>query len=112
MARQHGLHGGPCGVQLKCRRGCVCIPIHKHIRTPHTRLTDFSTHTVAPCPHRSGSNDDWYWLYASVAARSNGLLVSNDEMRDHIWNLLRPKHFLKWKDRHVARCVLGVYGLS
>jgi len=50
-----------------------------------------------------GSNDDWYWLYATVAARGAGLLVSNDELRDHIFQLLRPKHFLKWKQRHIAR---------
>ncbi len=30
------------------------------------------------------------------------MLVSNDELRDHIWSLLRPKHFLKWKARHIA----------
>jgi proteinaceous RNase P len=29
-------------------------------------------------------------------------LVSNDELRDHIWALLRPKHFLRWKVRHIA----------
>ncbi|KAG1673177.1 hypothetical protein FOA52_015288 [Chlamydomonas sp. UWO 241] len=49
-----------------------------------------------------GSNDDWYWLYATVRARSAGLLISNDELRDHIWGMLRPKHFLKWKSSHIA----------
>lgn len=49
-----------------------------------------------------GSNDDWYWLYATVRAKAAGLLISNDELRDHIWSLLRPKHFLKWKSRHIA----------
>ena len=34
-----------------------------------------------------------------MRARDGGLLVSNDELRDHIWSLLRPKHFLKWKVR-------------
>ena len=34
-----------------------------------------------------------------MCARGEGLLVSNDELRDHIWSLLRPKHFLKWKVR-------------
>jgi hypothetical protein len=29
--------------------------------------------------------------------------VSNDELRDHIWAMLRPKHFLRWKVRHIAR---------
>ncbi|GIL84255.1 hypothetical protein Vretimale_15878 [Volvox reticuliferus] len=49
-----------------------------------------------------GANDDWFWLYACVRAKHNGLLVSNDELRDHIFSLLRPKHFLKWKERHIA----------
>lgn len=43
-----------------------------------------------------------YWMYACVCARDKGLLVSNDELRDHIFSLLRPKHFLKWKERHIA----------
>ncbi|KAJ9533160.1 hypothetical protein QJQ45_018250 [Haematococcus lacustris] len=51
-------------------------------------------------PH--GSNDDWYWMYAAVRARHQGLLVSNDELRDHIFSLLRPKHFLKWKAHHIV----------
>eukprot|EP00195_Chlamydomonas_chlamydogama_P011324 CAMPEP_0202898880 /NCGR_PEP_ID=MMETSP1392-20130828/7280_1 /ASSEMBLY_ACC=CAM_ASM_000868 /TAXON_ID=225041 /ORGANISM="Chlamydomonas chlamydogama, Strain SAG 11-48b" /LENGTH=681 /DNA_ID=CAMNT_0049584935 /DNA_START=125 /DNA_END=2170 /DNA_ORIENTATION=+ len=49
-----------------------------------------------------GSNDDWYWLYATVKAKHKGLLISNDELRDHIFSLLRPKHFLKWKSRHIV----------
>ena len=43
-----------------------------------------------------------YWLYATVRARERGLLISNDELRDHIFTLLRPKHFLKWKERHIV----------
>ncbi|KAG2439819.1 hypothetical protein HYH02_010453 [Chlamydomonas schloesseri] len=50
-----------------------------------------------------GANDDWFWLYACVRAKRRGLLVSNDLLRDHIFSLLRPKHFLKWKQRHIAR---------
>eukprot|EP00879_Flechtneria_rotunda_P013849 GHRR01014465.1.p1 GENE.GHRR01014465.1~~GHRR01014465.1.p1 ORF type:complete len:236 (+),score=83.39 GHRR01014465.1:2329-3036(+) len=50
-----------------------------------------------------GSNDDWYWMYATVHARENGLLMSNDLLRDHVWNLLRPKHMLKWTQRHIVR---------
>jgi proteinaceous RNase P len=59
-----------------------------------------------------GSNDDWYWLYASVRARGKGLLVTNDEMRDHVFQLLRPKHFLKWKERHVVRYDFGGAGAA
>ncbi|KAJ8767717.1 hypothetical protein K2173_020657 [Erythroxylum novogranatense] len=49
-------------------------------------------------PH--GSNDDWYWLFAAVKLRC--LLVSNDEMRDHIFELLGSDFFLKWKERHLV----------
>jgi proteinaceous RNase P len=59
-----------------------------------------------------GSNDDWYWLYASVRARGRGMLVTNDEMRDHVFQLLRPKHFLKWKERHVVRYDFGGAGAA
>ncbi|KAJ6403071.1 hypothetical protein OIU84_015064 [Salix udensis] len=38
-------------------------------------------------PH--GSNDDWYWLYAAVKLRC--LLVTNDEMRDHIFRTNRKR---------------------
>ena len=47
-----------------------------------------------------GSNDDWYWLYGTVAARQRGVLVSNDKMRDHHFELLRPKYFIRWRHHH------------
>ena len=36
-------------------------------------------------------------MYAAVKAGREGLLISNDEMRDHIFQLLAPKFFYKWK---------------
>ena len=36
-------------------------------------------------------------MYAVVAAGPQGVLLSNDEMRDHIFQLLAPKFFYKWK---------------
>lgn len=56
-----------------------------------------------------GSNDDWYWLYGVVRAGEAGVLVSNDEMRDHIFELLRPRFFLRWKAHHQCRYSVG-YG--
>lgn len=47
-----------------------------------------------------GTNDDWYWLYAAAVGKS--LAVTNDQMRDHNFQMLSPKHFLKWKERHQA----------
>jgi proteinaceous RNase P len=53
----------------------------------------------------AGSNDDWYWLYAAVASGVDAFLVSNDEMRDHVFQMLpAPKLFQRWKERHQARC--------
>ncbi|GAB4833636.1 Proteinaceous RNase P 1, chloroplastic/mitochondrial, variant 3 [Ancistrocladus abbreviatus] len=49
---------------------------------------------ATPC----GSNDDWYWLYAAV--RSKCLLVTNDEMRDHLFQLLGNGFFPRWKEKH------------
>ncbi|KAL2511101.1 Proteinaceous RNase P 3 [Abeliophyllum distichum] len=48
-----------------------------------------------------GSNDDWYWLYAAVKLKC--LLVTNDEMRDHIFELLGSSFFLRWKERHQVK---------
>ncbi|PIN25412.1 Ribonuclease P [Handroanthus impetiginosus] len=48
-----------------------------------------------------GSNDDWYWLYAAVKLKC--LLVTNDEMRDHIFELLGSNFFFRWKERHQVR---------
>ena len=40
-----------------------------------------------------------YWLYAAVSMRC--LLVSNDEMRDHVFATLGNDFFFpKWKERH------------
>jgi proteinaceous RNase P len=48
----------------------------------------------------TGSNDDWYWMHAVVKAGRQGRLISNDQMRDHIFQLLSPKFFPKWRERH------------
>ncbi|KAJ0989250.1 hypothetical protein J5N97_007606 [Dioscorea zingiberensis] len=46
----------------------------------------------------TGSNDDWYWLYAAIKCKS--LIITNDEMRDHIFQILGNDFFPKWKERH------------
>uniref|UniRef100_A0A7N0RC66 ribonuclease P n=1 Tax=Kalanchoe fedtschenkoi TaxID=63787 RepID=A0A7N0RC66_KALFE len=47
-------------------------------------------------PH--GSNDDWYLLYAAVKLKC--LVVTNDELRDHIYELLGQSFINQWKERH------------
>lgn len=39
-----------------------------------------------------------YWLYAAIKFKC--LLVTNDEMRDHIFQLLGNDFFPRWKERH------------
>lgn len=41
-------------------------------------------------------------LRARLAPQGAGLLVTNDQLKDHIWAMLRPKHVLKWRERHIA----------
>lgn len=48
-----------------------------------------------------GSNDDWYWLYGAASQCEKGILVSNDKLRDHVFDLLRPRFFLKWKNNQI-----------
>lgn len=35
-------------------------------------------------------------------AQGEGLLITNDQLKDHIWAMLRPKHIFKWRERHIA----------
>lgn len=57
-----------------------------------------------------GSNDDWYWLYASVSCKC--LLVTNDEMRDHLFQLLGTSFFPRWKEKHQIRLSVSRNGLK
>ncbi|KAJ8629536.1 hypothetical protein MRB53_022859 [Persea americana] len=56
----------------------------------------------------AGSNDDWYWLYAAVSC--NCLLVTNDEMRDHLFALLGTSFFPRWKEKHQVRLSFSKQG--
>ncbi|KAL6888117.1 hypothetical protein ACP4OV_009143 [Aristida adscensionis] len=49
----------------------------------------------------TGSNDDWYWLYAAIKCKC--LIITNDEMRDHTFQILEEDFFPKWKERHQVR---------
>mmetsp|Transcript_10725 Transcript_10725/g.31269 ORF Transcript_10725/g.31269 Transcript_10725/m.31269 type:complete len:753 (-) Transcript_10725:1022-3280(-) len=52
-----------------------------------------------------GMNDDWFWMHAALKYKT--LVVTNDEMRDHHFQMLAPKFFLRWKDRHQVRFDFG-----
>ena len=52
-----------------------------------------------------GMNDDWFWLYAAVWSGGlvhQPLVVTNDHMRDHHFQMLSQRCFLKWRERHVV----------
>ncbi|XP_074274638.1 proteinaceous RNase P 1, chloroplastic/mitochondrial-like [Silene latifolia] len=57
-----------------------------------------------------GSNDDWYWLYAAVSNKC--LLITNDEMRDHLFQLLGNSIFPRWKEKHQVRMTVSRKGLD
>jgi pentatricopeptide repeat protein len=52
-----------------------------------------------------GYNDDIFWLYATV--RLDVHVVTNDEMRDHHFQMLSPRWFIRWKDRHQIHFSFG-----
>ncbi|KAI2512778.1 Protein-only RNase P [Fragilaria crotonensis] len=56
-----------------------------------------------------GMNDDWFWLHAALWG--NATVVTNDEMRDHHFQMLAPRSFLRWKERHqIHFCFEAVSG--
>jgi hypothetical protein len=64
------------------------------------RLRDSDTMFVVP----NGSNDDWYWLYATVyEGRSRpAFVVSNDFMRDHRDIFPDMKAFMRWRSQQIV----------
>jgi hypothetical protein len=55
----------------------------------------------------SGMNDDWFWLHAALWSGQETLVVTNDEMRDHHFQMLAPRFFLRWKERHQVHFDFG-----
>lgn len=52
-------------------------------------------------------NDDSFWMQAALVAGPGTLVLTNDEMRDHHFQMLAPRSFLRWKDRHQVHFQLG-----
>jgi pentatricopeptide repeat protein len=50
-----------------------------------------------------GADDDWYWIYATVAKdrQSMAYVVTNDLMRDHRLAFLEPRPFIHWRTTQV-----------
>lgn len=47
-----------------------------------------------------GSDDDWFWLFASLS-NMNSYLVTNDEMRNHFYYMNLDNSFQHWKETRV-----------
>jgi ribonuclease P protein 3 len=54
-----------------------------------------------------GMNDDWFWMHAALHAGPGTLVLSNDEMRDHHFQMLAARSFVRWKDRHLVHFSFG-----
>lgn len=48
-----------------------------------------------------------FWLHAALTSGKGTLVVTNDEMRDHHFQMLSPRSFLRWKDRHQVHFSFG-----
>ena len=71
---------------------------------PYDRLTVYRT--------PQGLNDDWYWMHAALINGGNEskpsvLAVTNDEMRDHHFQMTAQGYFLRWKERHQVHFDFG-----
>jgi proteinaceous RNase P len=101
------------GIQKKIGSNREPLILLHHQRTKGRAATASSAMSIlkrwqnADCIYTTptGSNDDWYWLYAAV--RYKCVLVTNDEMRDHLFELLGNEFFPKWKERHQVRFTLN-----
>ena len=58
----------------------------------------------------AGMNDDWFWMHAALVLGPGTLVLTNDEMRDHHFQMLSPRSFLRWKDRHQVHFSFGGNG--
>lgn len=68
-----------------------------------------------------GCNDDWFWYHAALwctncsssstistsSKSSDTMVITNDEMRDHHFQMLAAGYFLRWKDRHQIHFSFG-----
>ncbi|KAF0698207.1 Aste57867_11192 [Aphanomyces stellatus] len=84
------------------------IVLHKR-RTKDHQVPEHHRAMVAQWKERGvmfnclpGNNDDWYWLYAAVKFSGRTLVVSNDEMRDHHFQMIHNEDFRRWKERHLV----------
>jgi len=54
-----------------------------------------------------GSNDDWFWMHAALWCGRGTMVLSNDLMRDHHFQMCAHRKFLRWKERHQVHFDFG-----
>jgi mitochondrial ribonuclease P protein 3 len=54
-----------------------------------------------------GMNDDWFWFHTALFSGPQTYIITNDEMRDHQFQMLTPRSFLRWKDRQQIHFTFG-----
>ena len=54
-----------------------------------------------------GMNDDWFWMHAALSSGPGTLMVTNDELRDHHFQMLAERWFVRWKERHQVHFSFG-----
>jgi hypothetical protein len=75
-------------------------------QAPYDRLSVYRT--------PAGMNDDWFWMHAALMSGGKCdatpvLAITNDEMRDHHFQMLAQGSFLRWKERHQVHFDFGQY---
>jgi len=61
-----------------------------------------ASHGLYVVPH--GHNDDVFWLYFTLRLGGGAFLVSNDNMRDHRFEMMHStRAFARWRERHQAK---------
>jgi len=52
----------------------------------------------------NGADDDWYWLYATIAGNRTKLayVITNDLIRDHGVAFSSPRCNARWKSSHIV----------
>ena len=56
-----------------------------------------------------GMDDDWFWMHIALT-RPGTLMVTNDRLRDHHFQLMSPRCFLRWRERHQVSFDFGEIG--
>ena len=83
---------------------------------PYNKLTVYRT--------PSGMNDDWFWMHAALynggssstssstsspSSSSGVMAITNDEMRDHHFQMSCNQAFVRWKERHQIYFDFGLW---